>query len=120
MSRIKTTNHYQQIGVGFDSQWIHIGAGNTGRTTIVPQSANPNTPGDNPGPGSDIVVLIKVVINTPGASSPTILTDSAVGMIASIEAAAGTGQMPYNLPLKGSLYIDNTGGADLTVVFRNH
>lgn len=120
MSRIKTTNHYQQIAVGFDSQWLHIGAGNTGRTTISPQGANPNTPGVNPGPGSDIVVLIKVILNTEGTTSPTVLTDSKTGMIASIAAAGGTGQYPYNLPLQGSLYIDNTGGADLTVVYRDH
>lgn len=120
MSRIKTTNHYQQIGVGFDSQWIHIDAGKTTRTTIFPQSANPNTPGDNPGPGSDIVVLIKVIVNTQGSTSPVTLTDSKVGIIANIAAAATPGQYPYNLPLSGNLYIDNPGGADLTVVYRDH
>lgn len=106
MSRIKTTNHYQQISVGFDSQWKHIDASTTGRTTITPH------------PG-EIVVLIKIIINTVGTTTPLVLSDSAVGMIASLAAAATPGQYPYNLPIKGNLLIDNGGGADITVVYRD-
>lgn len=110
MSRVKSVIEYQGMQVGADSQWLHIDAGNTGITTIKPRDTG------------SIVILIKVVINKKGSSTPLILTDSATGVIASLDPTDATaGQYPYNLPCAqgGNLLINNQGGADITVVYKD-
>lgn len=108
-SRVKSTIEWQGIQVGGDSQWIHIGADRTSRVIISPRDSG------------SLVILVKVIINTSGSGSATLLTDTATGVIASLAAAATPGQYPYNLPCAdgGSLWIDNAGAADITVVYKN-
>ncbi len=109
MSRVKSTNEYAAFQSGFDNQWLHVGAGATGRTTIVPRA-------------NEQVTLSKVIMNTAGSVTPLVLTDSINGMIASIAETSSTTHLPYTLACKpgASLYIDNSGAADITVVFKNH
>lgn len=106
MSRVKSTNEIASVQAGFDSQWIHIPVSNTGRVTITPRK-------------NEQVTLLKVIVNTAGSTNPATITDSGTGVIASI-GASSLGQLPYNLPcyFNSPLYIDNTGGADLTVIFK--
>jgi len=109
MSRVKSTNEYASFQAGFDSQWLHISAGATGRTTISPRL-------------NEQVTLGKIILNTAGTTTPITLSDSVNGMIASINESTNPTHLPYSIATKtnASLYIDNGGGADLTIVFKNH
>lgn len=109
MSRVKSTNEVASSQLGLDSQWLHIPAGNTGTVTIAPRDTG------------SVVVLIKVLINTSGSSSATVISDTKTGVIANLAAAATPGQYPYNLPCAqgGSLTITNAGAADLTVIYKD-
>ena len=110
MSRVKSTNEVASIQLGLDSQWQHLATGFTGRFTVTPRN------------NGTIIVLIKVIINKKGSSSPLLITDSITGVIASLDPTDATaGQYPYNLPLTqgADLFIDNTGGADVTVIYKN-
>ncbi len=110
MSRVKSTVEYQSIQVGADSQWLHIATNQTGRTTISPRDTG------------SIVILVKIIINKKGSSTALTLTDSKSGIIAILDPTdAGAGGYQYNLPMAigASLFIDNTGGCDLTVVFKD-
>lgn len=110
MSRVKSTNEVASIQLGLDSQWVHLATSFTGRYTIAPRNSG------------TIIVLIKVIINKKGSSNPLLLTDSITGVIASLDPTDATaGQYPYNLPItqNGFLYIDNAGGADVTVIYKN-
>lgn len=103
---VKSDNFLGGIAAGAYTTWIHIDAGNTGRTTIKRSTKT------NAG-----LILNRVVVNTAGSSTGTTITDSAVGIVGVIKAAVQEKNFEYNIPLKGNLLIDNPGAADLTVVY---
>lgn len=109
MATTKSENFWASASVGATTRWIHIDAGNTGRIKIAPRAGNR-------------IVLCNVVVNTSGASGTTILSDSKNGVIASLKASVQEKDYHYQLPVSwnSSLYIDNTSGSDLTIMFINY
>lgn len=87
------------ILAGVEGQWFHS---TTGTTTIAAQTGQQ-------------VILNKILLNTNGGA--VIVRDS-TGVIATIAADAPEGTFDYELPLKGSLIVEN-GGSDITVKFVN-
>lgn len=107
MSRVKSDNRLLSILTGHAVRWLHT----VGSATINAKSGEP-------------FVLLSVVINSTTASAIT-LTDTgnatnAARVIANLKASVVEGTYEYNLPLLGSLKIDNPGGSDLTVTFSNN
>src|SRR5258708_15351031 len=109
MANVKSGNFWEGAAVGAYTRWVHIDAGNTGRTTITPRKNNR-------------VVLCNVVINTSGASGTIVLTDSKTGVIASLKASVQEKDYHYQLPLApgANLFIDNASASDITVMFINY
>lgn len=103
---VKSDNFMAGIGAGAYTSWKHIDAGNTGRT-IITRSTKVNAG----------LILCNIVVNTTGATSSTVVSDSINGVIAVIKASVQEKDFHYNIPLKGNLVIDNPGGQDLTVVY---
>jgi hypothetical protein len=107
--RIKSENFWAAAGAGAVNQWLHIDAGFTGRVTLVPAQASTNA--------IKPIILQNVVVNTSGASGVTTVSDSARGTIATLKASVNEKDYHYNIPLRGSLVVDNTSASDLTVVY---
>lgn len=103
---VKSENFFAGIAAGGYTTWVHIDAGSTGRMTFK-RSTKANAG----------FILNRMVLNSTGATSPVVLTDSAVGVIAVIKPGAAEKNFEYNIPLKGNLVVDNPGGADMTVVY---
>jgi len=103
---VKSENYLAGIQAGTNTSWVHIDAGNTGRTTIRRSTKT-----------GAVLILCNVVVNTTGATSGTVISDTAVGNIAVIKASVQEKDFHYNISIKGNLQIDNPGGADLTVVY---
>lgn len=107
MSRVKSDNDLLGVLTGHYARWVHT----KGNITIPPKSGTS-------------FVLVKLIINTTSASDIT-LTDTgdnnhAATVIADIKASVLERTLEYNLPLFGSLKVDNPGGSDLTIVFSNN
>ena len=111
--RAKSSNYWDAAQTGALSQWVHIDAGNIGRTTVTPSTLAPSVTSKAIKP----ILLQNVVVNTTGATSPIVVSDSAVGVIAVLKPSISEKDYHYNIPIKGNLVIDNPGGADLTVVY---
>lgn len=103
---VKSDNFLAGITAGAYTSWVHIDAGNTGRTTIIRSSKA------NAG-----LILCQVVVNTTGTTSPIVVSDSARGTIAVIKAGAIESSKDYFIPVKGNILVDNPGAADITVVY---
>ena len=111
--RAKSENFWAAAAVGAPNQWVHIDAGNTGITTIVPaQQTLSSTVG-----AIKPIILQSVTVNTTGSSTPTTISDSARGVIAVQKAAIQEKDYHYNIPLRGNLVINNGGGSDLTIAY---
>lgn len=67
----------------------------------------------------EFVVLERIVIGTTTASA-IVVRSSVDGVILSLKASISEGTYTFNLPLKGSLIVENPGGSDLLVVFSNN
>ena len=103
---IKSDNEWAAIQGGGQTSWVHIDAGNTGRTTIKRSTKT-----------GAALILCNIVVNTTGSSSSSVVTDSGRGVIAVLKASVSEKDFHYNIPLQGDLLIDNAGGADLTVIY---
>jgi hypothetical protein len=116
--RTKSNNYWTGAAVGGNVQWIHIDAGNTGRTTIVPANVNgTSTPGNSTSGAIKPLILQTITINNTSSGSGCTFTDSLRGIIANMKAAISEKDYHYYLPLRGSLLIDNPGAADLTITY---
>ena len=101
--RVKSDNYWSAAAVGGVNQWIHIDAGQTNRVTIKRLANKP-------------IVLCGVTVNSSGAAGALVLTDDAVGVIASLKASVAEKDYHYQISLRGNLLIDNNG-SDLTVEY---
>ncbi len=101
--RVKSDNYWSAAAVGGVNQWLHIDAGQTSRVTIKRLVNRP-------------IVLCGVTINTSGSSGALVLTDDAVGVIASLKSSVTEKDFHYQISLTGNLLIDNNG-SDVTVEF---
>lgn len=101
MGAVQSDNRLLSILAGFGSQYIHSDGGET--TTITPKSGQ-------------TVTLQKILLNTNGAA--VIIRDTS-GVIGVIAADAPEQTFPYALPVNGTLYVENPGASDITIVFTN-
>lgn len=113
MSEVKSDNRHLSILTGYGTRWAH----NTGNTSTAQPTTYANKAGEP-------FVLRRLVINTSSASAIT-LTDTgnatnSARVIANLKASVSEGTYSYDLPLLGSLKVDNPGGSDLTIVFANN
>ena len=111
--RAKSENFWSAAAVGAPNQWVHVDTGNTGIVTIVPAQQTLNTtPGD-----IKPIILQSVTVNAAGSSAGTIISDSARGVIAVQKASIQEKDYHYNIPLRGNLVVNNSGGSDLTIAY---
>lgn len=107
MSEVKSDNRHLSVLDGYGSRWQHV----TGSVTIAAKTGEP-------------FVLVRLVINTTSATAITLYdtgnATNAQRVIANIKASVVEQELDYNIPLLGSLKIDNAGNSDLTVVFVNN
>lgn len=108
MSEIKSDNRHLSILVGYGVRWWH---GVDPQETLAAKTGEP-------------FVLLSVIVNSTTASAIT-LTDTgnatnAPRVIANLKASIAEGMYEFNLPLLGSLKVDNPGGSDLTITYVNN
>lgn len=113
MSEVKSDNRHLSILTGYGTRWAH----NNGNIAAATPTTYANKSGEP-------FVLNRLIINTSSASAIT-LTDTgnatnSARVIANIKASISETTLTYNLPLLGSLKVDNPGGSDLTLVFVNN